>query len=79
MKDWSIEQLRELETALRNVQGKRLYLNGESCTIDHVMLVQPAFIAQHSGRALEVDALDTHGNKHKIRLYTSEWPEERRR
>jgi hypothetical protein len=77
MKDWNIEQLRELETALRNVQGKRIYLNGESCTIDHVMLVQPAFIAQHPGKVLEIDAVDTHG-KHEIRLYTSEWPEERR-
>ena len=78
-KDWKIEQLREMETALRNAQQKRIYLNGEPCIITHMMLVQPALVANHKGRALEIDAVDTHGNKRKIRLYTSEWPEERRR
>jgi hypothetical protein len=79
MKDWNIEQLRELETALHQGQGKRVYLNGEPCIINHLMLVQPALIANHPGKALEIDAVDTHGNKHEIRLYSSEWPEERRR
>lgn len=79
MKDWDIRQLRELETALRNAQGKRVYLNGEPCIIKHLMLVQPAVIANHPGRALEIDAIDTHGNKREIRLYTQEWPEERRK
>lgn len=78
-KDWKIEQLRETETALRNAQEKRIYLNGEPCIISHLMLVQPSFTANHPGKVLEIDAIDTHGNKHEIRLYTSEWPEERRR
>jgi hypothetical protein len=77
-KDWKIEQLREVERTFRTAQGKRVYLNGEPCIIHHLMLVQPAFIANHPGKALEIDVIDTHGNKHEIRLYTSEWPEERR-
>ncbi len=79
MKDWTVEQLRELETALRNVQGKRIYLNGEPCIINHLMLVQPALIANHPGRALELDAIDSHGNKLEVRMYTPDWPEDRRR
>lgn len=78
MNDWTIEQLREIETAFRNVQGKRIYLNGEPCTIQHLMLVQPAFSANHLGNALQIDAVGANGNTHKIRLYTKEWPEERR-
>lgn len=79
MKDWTIEQLREIETALRNGREKRVYLNGEPCVINHLLLVRPAVVAHHAGKSLEIDALDAHGNKHEIRLYTSDWPEERRR
>ncbi len=77
-KDWKIEQLREIETAFHNARKKRVYLNGEPCMVTHFLLVQPAFIANHPGKALEIDVTDTHGNKQEIRLYTSEWPEERR-
>lgn len=78
-KDWEIEQLREIETALRNAQGKRVYLNGQPCIINSVFLVQPAVVADHPGKELGIDATDPEGNGHEIRLYTSEWPEERRR
>lgn len=78
MEDWKIEQLREIKTALRNAREKYVYLNGQLCTVTSVLLVQPAFIVHHPGKALEIDAVDIHGSKHEIRLYTSEWPEERR-
>lgn len=78
MKDWNIEQLRELNTAFRNVQEKHVYLNGQPCTVQSISLVQPAFIAQHSGRVLGIDIVDPDGTRHEIRLYTSDWPEERR-
>lgn len=84
-KDWKIEQLRELETAFHvavsgsnNPLGKRVYLNGEPCTINHLLLVQPALAAHHPGKSLEIDLVDSENNKHEIRLYTSDWPEDRR-
>lgn len=83
--DWKIEQLRELETAFRvnvsgsnNPCGKCVYLNGKPCTIEHLLLVQPSVGANHAGKSLEIDVLDADGNKHEIRLYTSDWPEDRR-
>lgn len=80
MRDWSVEQLREIETAFRlNGQERRLYIEGQPHVVRSVLLMQPSYGADHTGKRLDIDALDPEGNMVKIRLYTSEWPEERRR